>query len=398
MPTYPLTTLAPTIGTNGITIPTYNDVYQSMIAIFQGIYGSDIYITPDSQDGQWIAALAKAINDSNVAAVALFNSFSPAYSTGAQLSSLVKINGLTRLVASNSSAPGNVIGQAGTIITNGMVQDTGGNIWNLPALVVIPGGGSIAVTVIAQTPGAIAATIGAINQIVNPQLGWQSFSNTSQATTGSPVETDAALRIRQAASVSLSALGIIQSLSAAIANLPGVNRFLVYENATGAADGNGVPANSIACIVEGGVAASIAQAIFNKKSPGCRTYGTTTVPIVDSKGNVNNINFFALAEQPIYVSMTIQHLNGYVSTTATAIVNAIMAFINSLQIGQEVYYSQLYGVASLAGQVAAGSENFYITALTLGTAPAPVGTANIVIPYNQAAQMLSSANIVLTVV
>jgi uncharacterized phage protein gp47/JayE len=396
--TYPLATLAPTIGTNGITIPTYNDVYQSMIAIFQNIYGSDIYIAPDSQDGQMIAAFSKAINDSNVAAVALFNSFSPSYATGAQLSSLVKINGLTRLVATNSSAVGNVIGQAGTIIANGMVQDTNGNIWNLPATVMIPGGGSIAVTVIAQAPGAIAATIGSINQIVNPQLGWQSFSNTVQATTGSPVETDAALRLRQQASVSLPALGIIQALSAAIGNIAGVNRFLIYENATGAADANGVPANSIAVIAEGGSAAAIAQAIYNKKSPGCRTYGTTTVGIIDSKGNLNNINFFAMVEQPIYVSLTIQHLTGYVSTTATAIINAITAFINSLAIGQDVYYSQLYGVASLAGQVAAGSENFYITALTLGTAPAPVGTANIIIPYNQAAQMASSANVVLTVV
>jgi len=91
-------------------------------------------VAPDSQDGQWLAALASAINDSNQAAVMVFQSFSPTYAQGVNLSSLVKINGLTRLVATNSTAVGNVVGVAGTVIANGSVADTAGNIWNLPAL------------------------------------------------------------------------------------------------------------------------------------------------------------------------------------------------------------------------------------------------------------------------
>ena len=67
MPTYPLSTLAPTVNAAGISVPSYNDILQSLIAIFQSIYGSDIYVAQDSQDGQWLAALSRAIHDSNQA-------------------------------------------------------------------------------------------------------------------------------------------------------------------------------------------------------------------------------------------------------------------------------------------------------------------------------------------
>ncbi len=103
--TYPLPTLGPTVDANGISIPSFNDVYQSLLAIFQSIYGTGIYVAADSQDGQWLAALAKIIDDSNKAAVQVFQGFSPTYSQGVALSSLVKLNGLPRNTATYSSSP-----------------------------------------------------------------------------------------------------------------------------------------------------------------------------------------------------------------------------------------------------------------------------------------------------
>ena len=393
MSTYPLATLAPTISPTGITIPTYNDIYQSLIAIMQGIYGSDIYVAADSQDGQWLAALAQAINNSNQAAVAVYQAYSPTYAQGAGLDSVIKINGLKRDTSTNSSAVGNVIGVAGTVITDGVVMDINSNLWNLPTTVIIPVGGSIAELITAQKAGSISAGIGQINAIYNPQLGWQSFSNTSAATEGNPVETDGQVRVRQAASTALPAQSIKEAIYGALSNISGVLRVTVYENDTDVTDGNGVSANTIISIVQGGDVNAIANAIYILKPPGIKTGGTTNVVVTDQLGLVTPINFDVLTEVPIYYAVTIKALTGYVSTTGTALIAALVAFTNALGIGEDVYTSQAAAVASLGGSL---GSTFYIVDFYLDITPVPVSTANIGIAYNAAAQGIM-ANVGLTV-
>ena len=78
MATYPLATLACTIGSTGISAPAYSDIVASLQASFQLIYGADSYLGPDSQDGQMLAIYAKAQDDTNQAQIAVYNSFSPA--------------------------------------------------------------------------------------------------------------------------------------------------------------------------------------------------------------------------------------------------------------------------------------------------------------------------------
>lgn len=394
MPTYPLATLAPAVDLTGISAPTYDDIYQSLIASFKAIYGSEIYVSPDSQDGQWLAVLAMAIHESNQAAVAVFQSFSPTYSQGEGLSSLVKLNGLLRLVPSNSSSVGNVVGVAGTVITSGVVQDTSSNLWNLPASVTIPVGGSIAVTATAQKTGAIVAPSGSINKIYNPQLGWQSFASTSVATLGSPVESDSTLRSRQTISTAIPALGIKEAIYAAVGNVAGVTRFTVYENDTGTTDANGIPAHSLSVVALGGSTLDISVAIAGRKPPGIQTHGSTSQVVYDSFGLPVTVNYFVLALVPIYFGLTIKALPGYVATTGVALTDALAAFINSLSIGEDIYAAQAQASASLIG-LAVG-QTFYITDFKLGAAPAPTGTANLAIIFNQAATTVA-ANIALTV-
>src|SRR5438270_9403277 len=143
---YPLASLAAKIGPSGITAPSFNDILQSLIATFQSIFGSDIVLTPDTQDGQWLAVIAMAINDANQTMIAIYNGFLPTYAQGAGLSALVKINGIRRIPSTNSTATVTITGTVGTVINNGIVQDANGNLWNLPASVLIPVSGTINVT------------------------------------------------------------------------------------------------------------------------------------------------------------------------------------------------------------------------------------------------------------
>jgi hypothetical protein len=81
--TYPLPTLAATVTDAGISAPPYADILLSLQASYRSIFGSDIYIDADSQDGQWLAIIAAAVNDCNAATIAAYNSRSPATAQGA---------------------------------------------------------------------------------------------------------------------------------------------------------------------------------------------------------------------------------------------------------------------------------------------------------------------------
>lgn len=247
-----LTTIAPTIDASGITAPTYADVLAYLQGQYRAIYGADTYLDPDSQDGQMLGVLAKAISDANSVAIAIYRSFSPATAQEDALSSNVKINGIARKVASYSSADLVLVGQAGKTITNGAAKDSNGVQWLLPATVTIPPSGTITVTATCASIGDVSARAGTINHIATPALGWQSVTNPADAAEGAPVEKDAALRQRQTVSTALPSLTVLDGIIGAVANVPGVTRYVPYENDTDATDANGIPSHSISLVVEGG--------------------------------------------------------------------------------------------------------------------------------------------------
>jgi uncharacterized phage protein gp47/JayE len=394
MPTFPLATLSAQVTPAGITAPSFNDILQSLIATMQSIFGSDIVVTPDSQDGQMLAAFAMAINDANQTMIAVYNAYSPTFAQGAGLSSLVKINGLQRQSPTNSTVQLTIAGVVGTTINNGVVQDGNGNLWNLPAVVIIPLSGAITVEGTCEVAGAINAEIGSITTIITVVQGWQSVTNPTVSVPGAPVESDAALRLRQSQSTAISGVTPLQSILAAVANIPGIERYAIYENDTAVPDANGIPGHSIAVVVQGGDPTQIAQTIEETKSPGTGTYGTTSITVEDPVGLPIPIKFFALALVQVYVSLTIQPLTGFVAQTALDIADAIAAFIDDLPIGAPVFFTSIFGPATLYGNPEGAT--YHVTVLTIGIAPAPVGVADIAVPFNEAAAS-SAAQVVVTV-
>lgn len=390
-----LSTISAQVTAAGISAPSFADIRAYLQDKIRAIYGSDVYIAPDSQDGQLLSLVAAAINDCNQAAVAVYNAFSPTYAQGIGLSSAVKINNIRRLPSSFSTAVGTIAGVAGTDVSNAVVQDDNGNRWNLPAVITIPQEGSVSVTVTAQQAGAIAAPAGSITKIATPLLGWQSFASTSDAVPGQPIESDAALRRRQSASQPLSAITPLAALYGAVANLNGVKRLQVYENTAAGADANGLPGHSICLVVEGGTLIDIAQVIGLKKTPGANTYGTTSQQYIDPvTGIISTIHFFLLTFSAIKVALTIKPLTGYSSAVIDKIKAAIAAYINGLDIGQLVQFSRMYSPAYLNG--AALGQTYEVTALQIAIVGNAFGTADLAIAFNKAASC-DVANIAITV-
>ncbi len=387
--------LTPTISTAGITAPAYSEVLSELQDSFRSIYGSDIYIEPDSQDGQWLAILAKAMDDSNQSAIAVWNSFAPANSQGTQLSNLVKINGLQRNQASNSQAVVRITGQIGTTIANGKVRDDLQNTWTLPASITIPSAGYIDVTATCDVLGDISAPSGTITQIATPTRGWQSVTNLAAASPGEPVETDAELRARQRVSTALPSKTVIQGLLGELQALPGVTEVKVYENPTGATDANGIPARSIAVVISGGVNTAIASAIMRHKTPGVPTHGALSVSVSDGQGNTYAIKYANPTPVTIGVSLTLKSFAGYSADVANEIRSALVAYINALPFGDDVMISRLYLPAQLFGS--GNASTFELMSLQANKNGGAFGTSDIAIAYNEAASS-AVGNITITVV
>lgn len=382
------TTPVCTIDSTGISVPAYSDVLSWLISQYQSIYGSDVYLGTDSQDYQLLAIFALAIHDSNSVAEAVYNAFSPATAQGAGLSSVVKINGIARNTASNSTVDVTISGTAGTTITGGSVKDDNGYVWDLPASVVIPTAASITVTATCETSGAITAQAGTVTTINTPTRGWTSVTNASAASAGDAVETDAELRIRQTTSVALPSRTVLEGIEGAIAALTGVTRYKAYENNTATTDSNGVPSHSISIVVEGGDAASIASAIFTKKSPGTGTYGTTSETVTDTYGISYAIDFYRPTPVPITVAVAIKAYAGYTSSIGTEIQTAIVNYITALDIGDDVICTDLYVPAKLSGGT--GSTTYKVSSIQISRDGAAVAASDVAIAFNEAATSSTS--------
>lgn len=381
MSTFPLATLACTIDETGVSAPSFADILASIKASVEAIYGSDTYLTPDTKDGLFLAIFARAQSDSNQATIGAVAQYNPQTAVGVALDGAVQPNGIRRQAASQSSAIVTIVGQTGTEIFSGQVQDQQGNLWNLPDTVIIPNAGQIDVTAIAASFGNIVAPANTINKIFSITLGWQSVNNANPAVPGAPVEQDGALRERQLVSTSNNGETTLQAITGKVGEVAGVSRIKVYQNDNPTPDANGIPRNSIAVVVLGGDSLAVATAIEQAKDVGTGTFGTTTVTVVDPVGLPIPIKFFELALVQYYAVVTLTPLTGYTSAIGAQIAAALAAFVSGLAIGETCYKNWAEAVAGLSG---AAQQTFIITSFTQGIAPNPVGTGDITVPFSSA--------------
>jgi uncharacterized phage protein gp47/JayE len=375
----------PTITAAGLSIPSYIDIRDDLVATAKTIFGADIYLGNDSMDYQYISAIALKISDDMQGLQLAYNNRSPVTAIGSGLDAIVKINGIARKKPSYSTCQVTLTGTAGAIISNGVAGDISGNNWSLPASVTIGSGGTITVSATCQVIGSIPALVGNINKIVTPTAGWISVINNVVAIAGQPVEKDSQLRARQAISTSLPSQTLLDGTIAGIASVQNVTRWKVYENDTNIVDSNGLPAHSITCVVEGGTDTDIAQQIYSRKGIGCYTNGTTIVSMIDAYGIPTAIRFYRPSYVPIDVTISVKRFAGYTDANTAQIKQNVADYLSSLKIGDDLAVSSLW-YASLAVNPDIKNPIFSITSLTAGKHGQSQGTADIITLFNEVTQ------------
>ena len=373
----------------GITAPTYYEILEYFKDKARKIFGDDIVLDDDTQDGQLLGIFAAAINDMNAQAIEVFSAYNPQTAYGVALDGAIKTNGITRRKATHSTADLKLVGQFGTVIQNGKARDNFDNLWDLPASVTIPATGEITVTATAEKAGAVTAVAGSIRSIATPTRGWQTVTNEVDALVGKDEETDAELREKQTQSTMLPSMAIWDALVSAVRQLDGVVSVSGRHNDTGQTSDDGIPAHSIALVVEGGDAQAIVEMIYFKKSQGVATYGTTSLSVIDSLGNVQSAKFSRPNYVPVAVAIKLKAAATWMSTVEDEIKQHVSDYVNSLAIGEDV------DAAKVASSIVWDKEfysSFSLKSLTLNGS-----TASVDVKWNAKATCTPSA-VTITVV
>lgn len=375
----------PYIDSSGYHYPTYNDILEDLVNDMQTIYGSGIYLGNDSQDYQMLSKIAEKIYDTYQTCEIVYHSYSPATAMGVGLDYVVAINGIARKQGTRSTVVVTLTGAAGTTINSGIVADTDGHIWDLPASVVIGESGTADAEAVCREMGVIQVAPDSVTRILTPTLGWESITNSDEATTGTITESDSSLRARQAYSTAQPSQSILDGLKGALESIDDVSRVATYENQTATTDSLGIPSHSICCIVEGGTDEDVANTIYNRKGLGCGTHGSTSYEIIDNSGQAVEIKFSRLAYVEIDIEINISARAGYAASTPDDIKAAIVDYLDTFSIGVDLTTSIIWMVAQQVN-TDPRTPTFAVNSVKAARHGSELGSADVEIDFDEVAK------------
>lgn len=377
----------------GFVSKSVEEVREELIDQLRADISPSLNFEADSVLGHIVGIVAEKIAQVWDQAQAVYRSQYPDSATGEALDGIAAITGVTRLPASSSRVVATVQGEPGTILPVGRVASVVGTAARFRTVenVTIPPSGSIDVEMVAEQTGPVPAPSGTLTEIETPVVGWESVTNLEDATLGRNRETDEELRIRREATLRAVGTGTFESLRSALFLVDGVRQVRLFENTSMDFDPLGLPPKSFEAVIQGGADEAIFAEIWRRKPAGIFSHGTEVGRVEDSQGFKHTLRFSRPVEVPIHISIRIRRGQGYRPDAPSGIRAALVAFGQSLQIGESVIAARLYPIIFGA---APGIVD--VPELLLGTSPNPTRDANIPIGPRQLA-LFSSERISISV-
>lgn len=370
------------ITATGLTVQGTPDIVAVFTAGYTTIYGSDINLDSNTPDGQQINIYATALSDNLQLLMSVNGQFSIPNAYGVQVDNLIALNGMQRQPGTYTVAQVNVVvsaaltlpGQdvlvgnpAATVFT---VSDNAGNQYQLKTSHTFGGAGNATLSFVALNIGQVLTSANTITVIVTPLTGVTSANNpsTSSDVIGTNEESDVQCKIRQGASFQLGSTGPADTIRAQLLNTPGVIDAFVPENDTGSIV-NTVAANGIKVIVNAPTvpAATIAQVIYTKKTIGCALTASGSPishAITRPAGNIFTAYWYSAVGLPLFISFTINPINGVDTFNDTAIAAALAAAL-VYRLNQSAYVGQIITAMQ------AIAPNAYLTSVLVGLSASP---------------------------
>lgn len=382
----------PTIDASGITIQSFDEIFDELVAGYRAIYGADIDLSQNTPDGQRIAIEAKGRHDMQAFGLLIANNFDPDFARGIFQSKTAKLSGVFPRPATRSIWDLQVTStRVVTLDTGYQISDDLGQLWELPGPVTLPIGTS-SITFTASDFGAVTGLAGAVFTPVTVVLGVTGFTAAINAVPGVDEETDEEFVQKRNLSLENPAFSTTNSLTARLLNTAGVSDARVYDNDSDVYDPvNQLDAHSIWPVVEGGTIDDIMQALLFQKTGGTGIKGgiQATIPetLTRPDGSTFVVNQIRRFDRPvivpIYVTVTAKRKNNTVPVDLALIKQKLSAY--KFYIGDALDAAELYCPAYTAGDdfgltlMKISKDNIVFTDGSL--APAP-GAKFSIIPAN----------------
>lgn len=371
-------------------------------------------LDPSTPDGLKMAHDAEIFYSLDETLQRAYNSKDPNKAKGLDLDIVCSLTGTTRSEGSKSNVSLLFTGTPTTVIPRGNRFESAvtGSRWETDQAVTIDAGGSATVNATCTVVGPTPADQDTITRIVDVIGGLATVKNPSPAVLGTDAQRDEQLRVTRAAAVGRPGSNQVDSMIGELYAVESVRRVKIYENDTnsGAVSADnpyGLPAHSIAPIIDGGADEEVAMAIYLKKNPGVLLFqaGDPFEVNVQSPSYPDNYKIIR-ASRPVYVDaiLVVEIKNdGTLPVDADQqITDAIIDFaegdlipadvgfkITGFGIGETVPFSTMF---TPVNQVIGQFGNSYVNSLTLNGS-----SANLPIAYNQMSRW-SAANITVTIV
>ncbi len=334
----------------GVIVPDTSTILAQVTAEYQGTFGSDLIVTPDSPAGLLITAetLSRTQEVQNNAAVA--NQINPQIAAGTFLDAIMALTGVQRTPAVQTFVPGvTLTGAAATVIPAGTIAATAaGDKFATTTSVMIGGGGTITADFKSLEFGPIPCTTSALTVVVTSILGWETVNNTVAGVLGSATQGDVGARAYRNNTLGFQGVALPTAIISALYNVPGISSVWFQENTaatTQVINSVSMVAHSVLAVVNGGTDIDVAAALLENKSTGSAWNGTTTVNIVEpTSGQTYPVKFTKAT--PVEVSIQVTTTNGNTANIKAA----ILAYMN----GQVANFPLVFGSAwSIGGTLSA---------------------------------------------
>ena len=220
----------------------------------------------------------------------------------------------------------------------------------------------------------VPAPAGAINTITTPVAGWHAVTNRTAGTEGRLAEDDAELRMRRANSLKLAGRGTLDSIVSNLQQVPGVLAQRVVANPGPGTNAEGIPAQHIRAIVDGGTAAEIGRVLFERVAAGIGYRGAQTVNVVSEvTGETYAVKFDRPTNVPIWITVTIARGNDTPADVIERVRDVLMAYAETLTIAETLPYTRLF--TPINGAI---GKDGSVRTLYIGKAAGPTGVLDLI--------------------
>ena len=352
------------IDANGFKAESFTEILTRLSNGLKNIYGQDINLDQDTQDGQQLGIQANIISDFQDLALYIYNSMDPDLADGANFDKLLKLLARTRLPSSRSTVDIEmVLNKTVSIPASYTIKDLNNQNWIIGTAQTLDAGTHL-VSFYSEDWGNITAEPNTINEQVTILTEVVSINNPESAISGRDEESIVQVRERRNKILEINASSTIGSIIGKILDLNGVIDAVPYENMTKVYDPvRDIQPNSYWIVVKGGDISQISEIIAKDKTGGTGLKGKVETVYIEKfvrkDGSVREFYHDVKFDRPTEVSIHIKFkVSRKVSTQSIDIEH-----IKDTLANKEFYIAQNITVTELYSTIYSAATNYIATDL-----------------------------------